>query len=56
MQRRHYSRADLSELQALDRAAICEAFGSFDEHDLADDAFVLRAADLLDPDRVPGLA
>ena len=51
-----YSRADLPELAKLDRAAILDAFGSFDERGMDDATFALRAAMLFDGERVPGLA
>ena len=50
-----YSRRDLSDLKTYDRARILEILGSFDDREMPDDAFALRAADLLDPARVPGL-
>ncbi|MSS70904.1 MAG: alginate lyase family protein [Candidatus Latescibacteria bacterium] len=51
-----YGRKDLEQLKTFDRAAIFEALGSFDDRGLSEEAFVARAADLLDARRVPGLA
>ena len=50
------SRTDLRQLKTHDRARVFSALGSFDDRGLAEDMFVLRALDLLDPRRVPGLA
>jgi len=55
-QRPLYSRHDLDWLKGLDRAAVFKALGSFDEAGLGDGEFVLKAAELLDTRRVPGLA
>lgn len=49
------SRADLDTLKTFDRARIFDIFGSFEDRDLSDDAFILRTAALLDPDAVSGL-
>lgn len=51
-----YSRTDLPRLAAFDRQQVFAALGSFDEHGLTDDAFIVRALDLLDAGAVPGLA
>ena len=53
--RRRFGRQDLNELKQYDRAAVFAALGSFDEQGLDDRGFALRAAALLDPERVPGL-
>jgi len=50
------SRADLAGLRKLDRADLFAALGSFDDRDLSDADFAVRALDLLDPQRIPGLA
>jgi len=54
--RSRYSRQDLHELRALNSAQVHAALRTFDARGLEEDAFVLAAADLLSPDRVPGLA
>ena len=51
-----YSRSDLGTLKTFRRYQILEAFGSFDDRVLDAEAFVLHAAELLDPESVPGLA
>lgn len=51
-----YARADLPRLAKLDRAAILDAFGSFDDKGMDDATFALRAAMLFDAQRAPGLA
>lgn len=50
------SRADLVRLKSLNRERVFTALGSFDDHGLAEDAFILKAGSLLDASRVPGLA
>ena len=60
--RRLYSRAELDELRTYDRAQLFGVLGSFDDDGYAppagppDEAFVMKAAGLLDPGRIPGLA
>lgn len=55
MRRPVYTRDDLEELKTFDRAQVFEVIGSFDDTNLDEDAFVLKAAGLLDPERVAGL-
>lgn len=50
------SRTALSELKKYERQKVFAALGSFDERGLADEEFILQAAGLLDPQRIPGLA
>lgn len=50
------SRSDLPRLKQASRSEVFAALGSFDDHGLAENEFVSRAATLLDPRRVPGLA
>ncbi|MEW6751333.1 MAG: alginate lyase family protein [Candidatus Latescibacterota bacterium] len=54
--RPHYTRADLDTLKTFDRAQVLAALGSFEDTGLDRPAFVLAAAHLLVPERVPGLA
>ena len=51
-----YSRDDLETLKTYDRAGVFQALGSFDEGELSEEAFAMRAAELLDARRVPGLS
>jgi len=50
------SRTDLPRLRAAGRAEVFAALGSFDDRGLDAAEFADRALDLLDPQRVPGLA
>jgi len=50
------SRGNLSRLRTLDRAQVFRTLGSFDDRGMSDEAFIRRAVDLVDPQRVPGLA
>ncbi|KPJ60060.1 MAG: hypothetical protein AMS15_06600, partial [Planctomycetes bacterium DG_23] len=52
---KRYSRKDIGQLKTFSRAQIFKALGSFDHSGLSDDEFVLKAAALLDPAKVPGL-
>ena len=54
--RGRYTRRDLEELKTYGRTAIFAALGSFEDCGLSDEDFIVRAAGLLDPDRVPGLS
>ena len=56
IERKRYSRLDLDALKTRTRAEIFEILGSFDEHAMAEVSFVRATAELLDADRVPGLA
>jgi hypothetical protein len=49
-------RADLPALKCRAKDAIFAIFGSFNDRDLDENGFILAAADLVDPARVPGLA
>jgi len=51
-----YSRKDLDKLKKLSRPGVFEVLGSFDDRGLSEADFVVRAAELLDPARVGGLA
>ena len=50
------SRQNLAELKKRDRKDVFAALGSFDDAGLTDDQFTAQALDLIDPERVPGLA
>lgn len=50
------SRSNLRELRESGRQRVFEVLGSFDDRGLSEDDFVLRAIELLDPARIPGLA
>ena len=54
-ERRCYGRRDLEKLKQFDRAGVFAALGSFDERGMERDTFVLKAAELLDVERVSGL-
>ncbi|MFA6111983.1 MAG: alginate lyase family protein [Candidatus Latescibacterota bacterium] len=56
LDRPRFTRADLETLKTFDRAQVLAALGSFDDTGLDHSAFVLAAASLLAPERVPGLA
>ena len=50
------SRRDLAELRKRDRPGVFAALGSFDDCGLSEHEFTVRALDLIDARRVPGLA
>ena len=54
--RKLYSRKDLETLKTFTREQVLNIFGSFEDRDLADDAFALQVASILDPAAIPGLA
>ena len=51
-----FSRRDLTQLKKRDRAGVFAALRSFDDQGLTEQEFALRAFELFDPKRVPGLA
>ncbi|MHB9107981.1 MAG: alginate lyase family protein [Armatimonadota bacterium] len=51
-----YSRADIPQLRTLDRTGVFATLESFDGEGLAEDVFAWKALELLDPERVAGLA
>jgi|TARA_B100001964_G_scaffold207831_1_gene240001 hypothetical protein len=53
--RHRYSRADLDELKEKSRTEVLEIFGSFEDRNLEENAFIRQAVGLVDPGRVPGL-
>jgi uncharacterized heparinase superfamily protein len=53
--RRVFSRADLPDLQRMDREQVFAALRSFDDRGLTEDEFAWRAVELLDAARIPGL-
>lgn len=54
--RPRFSRRDLANLRTRDRTGVFAALGSFDDRGLSEREFTLRAIELIDPERVPGLA
>jgi uncharacterized heparinase superfamily protein len=50
------SRADLPQLRKLDRAGVFATLGSFDDRELTEAEFIAQTLELLDPQRIPGLA
>lgn len=54
--RPRFSRRDLPELKTRDRAGVFAALRSFDDRGLSEHEFTVKALELIDSERVPGLA